>query len=482
LSEGQITMKAKTTILLMLVFAVILIVLSSAALGQGQPADKDTAWNGTTEQKIWGLMTVWSEAKYNFPFFEQRPGLNWDEKVKEYLPRVIAAPDMESYYDVLCEFAALLKDGHTAVNRPGGLFNPTLDWPPLEVQVVDGKYIVARFEETAELKRNRIHCGLEIVEIEGVPADSYFRDRVVRYESRGTRQADQAINIYRLLMGPKGSEVKLKVRDLDGREWTVVLSRNSATKVGRPFFTRLFEWYMNTSAPVEARMMKDGIVYIKIANFDSEQVVKEFMKTFDSIAWPSVKGVMLDIRYNPGGDDTFAFPVIGCFFDAPVRSFLWKSPKYVPAKASWGFKPEWEQGPIGPEFIQPRQGFRYLGPLVILTGPTTYSTAEDFVIPFDFLKRAVLVGETTAGSTGNPHRVPLPGGGNFRVVTLRTLYPDGREWVGVGIKPLVQIHPTQQDIFKGNDAVLNKGLEVLKNWEQYHTRHPEPVAARQSPS
>ena len=177
---GDVIMKAKTTILLLLEFAVVLIVLSGAVFGQDQPADKDTAWTGTIEQKIWALTTVWSEAKYNFPFFDQRPGLNWDEKVKEYLPRVIAAPDVEAYYDVLCEFAALLKDGHTAVNRPGGLFNPALDWPPLEVQVVDGKDIVARFEDTAELKRNQIHCGLEIVEIEGVPVDSYYRDRVVR--------------------------------------------------------------------------------------------------------------------------------------------------------------------------------------------------------------------------------------------------------------------------------------------------------------
>jgi len=298
--------------------------------------------------------------------------------------------------------------------------------------------------------------------------ESYFQAHVLRYQSWGTRQADEAISIYKILMGPKGTVVNLKVKDLNGRERAVLLTRNSAAKTGQPFFSRLFEWYMNESAPVETRMMKDGIVYIKIANFGSEQVVKEFMKAFERIAWPTVKGVILDIRFNPGGDDTFAFPIIGCFIADPVKSFLWKSPKYVPAKKSWNFDPEWEQGPCGPEFIQPRTGYRYLGPLVILTGPSTFSTAEDFIIPLDFSNRAVLVGETTAGSTGNPLRVQLPGGGNFRVVTLRTLYPDGREWVGIGIKPHVEIHPTRHDIYKGNDPVLRKGVEVLKNWEKFH--------------
>lgn len=116
----------------------------------------NNAWDGTVEQKVMGLMTVWSEAKYNFPFFDQRPELNWDDKVREYLPRAIAAEDMDSYYDVLCEFAALLKDGHTAVNRPGGPLNPANDWPPLEIQVVGGQYVVVRFAETDELIKYNI--------------------------------------------------------------------------------------------------------------------------------------------------------------------------------------------------------------------------------------------------------------------------------------------------------------------------------------
>jgi len=98
---------------------------------------------------------------------------------------------------------------------------------------------------------------------------------------------------------------------------------------------------------------------------------------------------------------------------------------------------------------------------VILTGHSTYSTAEDFIIPLDYDGRAVLVGETAAGSTGNPRRVPLPGGGNFRVVTLRTIYPDGREWVGSGIRPHYEVHQSQSDIVEGRDTILLKGIELI---------------------
>jgi len=64
-------------------------------------------------------MTIWSEAKYNFPWFDKRPGLDWDAKVQEYIPRVIAAQDIESYYRVLTEFAVLLQDGEVGENAAG---------------------------------------------------------------------------------------------------------------------------------------------------------------------------------------------------------------------------------------------------------------------------------------------------------------------------------------------------------------------------
>jgi C-terminal processing protease CtpA/Prc len=43
------------------------------------------------------------------------------------------------------------------------------------------------------------------------------------------------------------------------------------------------------------------------------------------------------------------------------------------------------------------------------------------------------------------------------------MYPDGREFVGVGIIPDVEVHPTAADIAAGHDVVLEKGLEVLRS-------------------
>lgn len=47
------------------------------------------------------------------------------------------------------------------------------------------------------------------------------------------------------------------------------------------------------------------------------------------------------------------------------------------------------------------------------------------------------------------------------MVTLRTTYPDGTEWVGQGIHPDYEVHMTLQDILDDRDAILLKGIEVV---------------------
>jgi C-terminal processing protease CtpA/Prc len=53
------------------------------------------------------------------------------------------------------------------------------------------------------------------------------------------------------------------------------------------------------------------------------------------------------------------------------------------------------------------------------------------------------------------------------VVSKRDMFPDGKEFVGVGIPPDVPVHPTQQDLLRATDPVLQKGIEVIRNSALY---------------
>ncbi len=430
-------------------------------------ADGQSQWTGSIEQKLWGLMTIWSEAKFNFPFFDRIPDVDWDAKLQEYIPRVVKADSLDGYYDVLMEFAALLKDGHTQVIPPWRFVKPGYDHPPVELQAVEGKFFVARTGDTEEIRKQRIFPGLEVLGIGEVPVRTYLEENVLRFNSRGTPQADETIGLIGILSGPRNSRVSLKVKDPDGTLREVSLIRNSTDKGGNTFQWRWVRWFMFDPL-IETRIINPDICYIRVSNFGNEKVVEEFQKVFDSLDLSLIKGIILDVRYNPGGDSAHADSLISFLTDQPLKAEKWKSLSYVPAYRSWGRPTGWLEG--GPSVIEPRDGKRFSGPLVVLTGPGTHSSAEDFLVPLRYAKRALLVGEKTAGSTGNPISVNLPGGGMFTVVSLRAMFPDGREFVGIGISPDVEVHPTQNDLLKGIDPVLQKGIDVIGNWAFYHKK------------
>jgi C-terminal processing protease CtpA/Prc len=216
---------------------------------------------------------------------------------------------------------------------------------------------------------------------------------------------------------------------------------------------------------VESRALAGGIAYLRLPTFDDEGVPAAFDSALDRLDLARTKGIILDLRYNMGGDDQFAWPVLRRLIDRRVLGFTWKTREYRPALASWNQPETWFQGDT--VSIEPSERPRYGGPLVVLTGPNTMSTSEDFLVALDYSGRALLVGEPTAGTTGNPVNTRLPGGGILRVCSVRCTYPDGREFVGRGIQPDVLVHPTVAGIRAGRDEVLERALEAIREWDRY---------------
>ena len=101
------------------------------------------------------------------------------------------------------------------------------------------------------------------------------------------------------------------------------------------------------------------------------------------------------------------------------------------------------------------------GAVAVLAGPRTFSAGEDFLLAFDLLKRGIIVGEATGGSTGQPMSFALPGGGSARICIKRDVYPDGRAFVGKGISPHIESRQTVDAVRHGKDLVLAKALDEI---------------------
>jgi C-terminal processing protease CtpA/Prc len=114
-----------------------------------------------------------------------------------------------------------------------------------------------------------------------------------------------------------------------------------------------------------------------------------------------------------------------------------------------------------PWFYDPAPGPKLVGPVIILTSTFTFSAAEDFTVFASSLPNVVRIGATTAGSTGNSIRLELPGGLLATICAERHAWPDGREYVGVGIAPHIPVESTIADSRAGRDPVLDVARQRL---------------------
>ena len=400
-------------------------------------------------ERLAGFIHLWSEAKFNFVFWSRVPDVDWDAVLLEYIPKVREAKTDVRYYRVLRQCIALLRDGHTGVWGPS---DEPVCQPPVEIAAVQGKAVIVQVypaerikqpELKAELLDARLQRGDEITHVDGRAVEQVLAEDIYPYIAASTLQQKELTAYSQLARGALATRVIMRIRDLEGTEREVRLTRGyyNFPRDAKPFLSDL----------------PGGILRVSLDSFGSDDVVKQFENAFDKIM--AAKGLVLDLRDNGGGSSSTGYAILKRLIDKPVEGSHWKTRQYTPAFRAWGRDEQWYEGTHGT--IEPSEGKRYHGPVAVLTGPATASAAEDFVVAFQTSGRGKVVGRRTLGSTGQPLTIELPGGGGARICTKWDTYPDGREFVGIGCIPDVEVVPTRADIAAGRDVVLEKAVEVL---------------------
>jgi len=399
--------------------------------------------NLSEDEKIAGLSRLWSEAKYNFVFFRRVPDLDWDAQFVKYLPRVRQTVNTAEYYRVLQQMCALLRDGHTMVRPPKELGSTLNSAPALTTRLVDDKVLVVEVQGS-DVEQQGIQPGYEITAIDGTAVADYARQYVVPYQSASTRQ-DLEVNTYQyaLLRGPEDKPVQVTVRTPEGESRTVALRRTYNPR--------------SSSPPLEWKMLRDGIAYVTLNTFLDDNVVSLFENSLSELQ--KSRALVIDIRNNTGGKSPLALRILSCLSDKPFLTSSWRSRKYIPAYRAWGQREGWYEQ--WPSEIKPQSAIAYAKPVALLTSARTYSSAEEFAATFSTMGRGKIVGEPTGGSTGNPLRFALPGGGSALICTKHNRNPDGSEFVGVGVKPDIPVKVTIADVRAGRDPVLEAALDYL---------------------
>lgn len=431
-----------------LYFGIVSLTVIAAVLGNsGSVSAEQAGGQLTRDERLFGLARIWSEVKYNFANFDLVPDLDWDKAFQEYLTKAAEQQTDAEYYRLLQRFIALLHDGHTNVYPPARIKRMT-DIPPVSIEEVEGKAIIVDLAGEGELGESGLCVGAEVTKVDGRPVREVLEQEMYPFIAASTPQSRDGEAYGHLLRGPKGSRAVVEVRDLQGKKRTVTLLRDSSTPEAQRFYRRLWR-----EPSVEMRRLSGGIGYFALNSFGSEQVVTHFDKMFDGLA--NLRGMIIDVRRNGGGNSAYGDAIIARLIDRPLAQFAAQLRQRISGSGEFWLRSE--GGTVDPRGEDP-----FLGPVVVLMSRHTASAAEDFVAVLHGNERAVVVGERSCGSTGQPIFIDLPGGGSARICAKKSFYPDGRRFVGVGIIPDVEVHFGQEDVAAERDAVLEKGLEVLR--------------------
>jgi carboxyl-terminal processing protease len=248
--------------------------------------------------------------------------------------------------------------------------------------------------------------------IEGTPA-----------YNAGIRSGDQIIKInddftkgmtltdaVKMMRGPKGSAIHLTLhRDGVPQLFTVTVTRD-VIKI----------------QSVKSKPLNDGYEYIRITTFqdgtsdDVNKALDKFARQHDG----RVKGLVLDLRDNPGGLLNQAVSVADTFLDGGLVVYT--------------------QGRLDSQqqkyFAHKKSDFAGY-PMVVLVNGGSASASEIVAGALQDQRRAIIEGTQTFGKGSVQTILPLDDESALRLTTARYFTPNGRSIQAVGITPDMVVEP-----------------------------------------
>lgn len=427
----------------------------------------------TPSDKVYGLSKFWQEVNYNFVYLDKVDRTMWDNRYKELITIVQNTKNDYEYYRELQKFCALLKDGHTNVYFPKSIEPMTAMFGDykLFIKNIEGKAIIIR---TNYSKKDEIPVGSEIIEVNGKSTQKFIDENTAPYISSSTDYVLKDLSISNLLKGLEGETFIVKIKKPNKKIIEVALThKKTEEKEVFPAETEKklldFKWVNKETA------------YISLNSFSDEKIDSLFVTKLPELY--KAKSLIVDLRSNGGGSTNVGSDILQYLTnDTILYGSRQKTRDHLPAYKAWGkyidakdtINIPWKKKAYlcyhdqfyfdleyNPTTIQ-LNAKRIVVPTVILLGHNTASAAEDFLIFADNQKHMIKMGEKSYGSTGQPFLFDLPGGGYARVCTKKDTYPDGREFVGYGIKPDIEIAPTLNDYLNNRDSVLEEAVKYLK--------------------
>ncbi len=299
----------------------------------------------------------------------------------------------------------------------------------IEVGMEDGFVkVIAPIDDTPA-QRAGMQAGDLIVRIDGKPV-------------KGMSLSDAVA----LMRGKPGSKIELTVvREDAGNPLNVTIIRD-VIKV----------------ASVRSRTLEPGYGYLRISNFQArttEDLLAEVAE-LKAANVDGLKGVVLDLRNNPGGVLNSAVGVSDAFLDEGLIV-------YTMGRDEEG-KLEFRAGPD--DILDD-------APLAVLVNGGSASASEIVAGALQDQRRAVIMGEKTFGKGSVQTIVPIDDRTALKLTTARYYTPSGRSIQAMGIEPDIELARGNLDVQTEPDVAPLKEADLMRHLEDAEDSDTEQLDA-----
>ena len=216
------------------------------------------------------------------------------------------------------------------------------------------------------------------------------------------------------MRGERGSTIRISIRR-EGTERPIELS--ITRDVIRPQVVRF-------------RLEGNDVGYIRLTSFNeqTEQGLRRALNSLRQQAGGNLRGIILDLRNNPGGLLDQAVQVSDDFLDQ--GEIVSTRARRQEDAQRWNARP----GDIA-------QGL----PMVVLINGGSASASEIVAGALQDHRRAVLLGTKSFGKGSVQTVMPIPGQGAIRLTTARYFTPSGRSIQATGIEPDIEVLASREE-------------------------------------
>jgi carboxyl-terminal processing protease len=267
-----------------------------------------------------------------------------------------------------------------------------------------------------------------IAPIEGTPADKAgikANDIILKIDDQATigMTIDKAVSLMR---GKPGTPIKL----------TII--RKGELK---PLIVNIVRDIIEIQS-VYAKTIGDNILYLRITSFD-QKVVDSMKKAIKK--HPKTKGIIIDLRNNPGGLLNQAIGVVDMFVNHGI--IVSQKGRVASENIIYNARPN---------------GSDTKTPLVVLVNDGSASASEIVSGSLQDHKRAIIVGQKTFGKGSVQVVMPIGDNGeSLRLTIARYYLPSGRTIQAVGVTPDIEV--SYGEIKKADEGISIKEKDLRKH-------------------